>query len=31
MKPIDTFYGQKSELLIVKAGGTYSYLWALKG
>jgi hypothetical protein len=31
MKPINTFCGQNAELLTVKAGGTYSYDWALKG
>jgi hypothetical protein len=30
-KPINTPCGQNAELLIVKAGGTYSYHWALKG
>jgi hypothetical protein len=30
-KPINTLYGQYAELLVVKAGGTYSYHWALKG
>jgi hypothetical protein len=30
-KPINTLCGQNAELLIVKAGGTYSYHWALKG
>jgi hypothetical protein len=29
-KPISTLCGQNAELLIVKAGGTYSYHWALK-
>jgi hypothetical protein len=28
-KPINTLHGQNAELLIVKAGGTYSYHWAL--
>jgi hypothetical protein len=27
-KPINTFCGQKGELLIIKSGGTYSYHWA---
>jgi hypothetical protein len=28
---INTFCGENSELLIVKADGTYSYHWALTG
>jgi hypothetical protein len=31
MKAINTFYGQDAELSIKKAGGTYSFHWALKG
>jgi hypothetical protein len=30
-KPIITLCGQNAELLIIKAGGRYSYHWALKG
>jgi hypothetical protein len=30
-KPINTLFRQNAELLIVKAGGTYSYHWASKG
>jgi hypothetical protein len=30
-KPISTVCGKNAELLIVKAGGTYSYHWTLKG
>jgi hypothetical protein len=30
-KPINTLSGQNAELHTVKAGGTYSYHWALKG
>jgi hypothetical protein len=30
-KPINTPCGQNTELLNVKAGGTYSYDWALYG
>jgi hypothetical protein len=30
MKPINTFWRQTVELLIVKAGGVYSYHWVLK-
>jgi hypothetical protein len=30
-KPIDTLCGNNAELLIVKAGGTYSYYWDVKG
>jgi hypothetical protein len=29
-KPINTLRGQNAQLLIVRAGGTYSYHWALK-
>jgi hypothetical protein len=29
-KPTNTFCGQNAELLIIKAGGAYSYHWALK-
>jgi hypothetical protein len=29
-KPINTLCGQNAELLIIKAGGTYSYHWTLK-
>jgi hypothetical protein len=31
MKQINTLCGQNSELLNVKAWGTYSYHWTLKG
>jgi hypothetical protein len=31
MNPINTFCWQKVGLLVVKAGGTYSYHWVLKG
>jgi hypothetical protein len=31
IKPINTLCGQNAELLIVEAGGTYSYHWVLKG
>jgi hypothetical protein len=31
MKPMNLLCGQNAELLIVKAGGTYSYHWVLKG
>jgi hypothetical protein len=27
----NTLCGQNAELLIIKAGGAYSYHWALKG
>jgi hypothetical protein len=30
-KPINTLCGQNVELLFIKAGGTYSYHWVLKG
>jgi hypothetical protein len=30
-KPSTTFCGQNAELRIIKAGGTYSYHWTLKG
>jgi hypothetical protein len=30
-KPINTPHSQIAELLIIKAGGTHSYHWALKG
>jgi hypothetical protein len=30
-KPINTLCGQNSEMLIIKAGGTYSCHWAFKG
>lgn len=30
-KPIYTLCGHKAELLAINAGGTYSYLWAVKG
>jgi hypothetical protein len=30
-KQINTLCGQNTKLLIVEAGGTYSYHWALKG
>jgi hypothetical protein len=30
-KGINTFCGQTAELLIITAGVTYSYQWALKG
>jgi hypothetical protein len=30
MKSINTLCGQNAELLVTKAGGTYSYHWALK-
>jgi hypothetical protein len=30
-KPINKHSGQNEELLIIKAGGTYSYHCALKG
>jgi hypothetical protein len=30
-KPINTLCGQNAELLIIKAGGTYNYRWAIKG
>jgi hypothetical protein len=30
-KPINTLCGQNTELLNIKAGGTYSYHYALKG
>jgi hypothetical protein len=29
-KAINKIYGQNTEWLIVNAGGTYSYHWALK-
>jgi hypothetical protein len=29
MKPVNTPFGQNAEILIVKAGGTYSYHWVL--
>jgi hypothetical protein len=28
---INTLYGQSEVLLIIKAGGTYTYHWTLKG
>jgi hypothetical protein len=31
MKPTHMVCGQNAELFDVKAGGTYSYQWALKG
>jgi hypothetical protein len=31
MKPINTLCGQNAEILIIKAGGTYSYHWGFKG
>jgi hypothetical protein len=31
MKPITTFCEYNTDLLIIKAGGTHSYRWALKG
>jgi hypothetical protein len=31
MRPINILRGQNSDLLIIKAGGTHSYNWALKG
>jgi hypothetical protein len=30
-KHVNTLCGENSELLIVKAGGIYSYSWTLKG
>jgi hypothetical protein len=30
-KPINTFCGKNTELLIVKAGGAYSYQWGFEG
>jgi hypothetical protein len=30
-EPIKTLCKQNAELVIVKAGGTYSYFWSLKG
>jgi hypothetical protein len=30
-KPINALCGHNAELLIVKAGGTYSYHWAVNG
>jgi hypothetical protein len=30
-KHINALQGQNVELLIIKAGGTYAYHWALKG
>jgi hypothetical protein len=30
MISINTLRGQNAELLIIKAGGTYSYQWALR-
>jgi hypothetical protein len=30
-KPIDTLFGHNIKLAIVKAGGTYSYHWAVNG
>jgi hypothetical protein len=30
MKPINTLCGKNAELLTVKAGGAYSYRWALQ-
>jgi hypothetical protein len=30
-KTKNTICGQMAELLVVKAGGTYSHHWALKG
>jgi hypothetical protein len=30
-KPINTLCGQVTDLLLVKAGGTYTYHYALKG
>jgi hypothetical protein len=30
MKPVNTLCGQNAELLIPKAGGTYSYHWNLR-
>jgi hypothetical protein len=31
IKPINAPTGQNAELLIINAGGSYSYHWALKG
>jgi hypothetical protein len=31
MKYINALFGKNSELLVVKAGGKYSYHWALNG
>jgi hypothetical protein len=31
MKSLNTLCGQNAKLLIIKAGGRYSYHWALKG
>jgi hypothetical protein len=30
-KPVDLLFGQNAGILSVKAGGTYSYHWVLKG
>jgi hypothetical protein len=30
-KPVNTFYGQNTESLNIKTGGTYNYHLALKG
>jgi hypothetical protein len=30
-KPTNILCGQNAKLLIAKAGGTYSYQWALRG
>jgi hypothetical protein len=31
IKPINTLRGKSTELMNIKAGGAYSYHWALKG